>query len=89
MGFLLPPLAVWIPLVVLFSLIVFYFIREFGPGGDFWNEDIDKEDSVIDFWIVLLFATTAYMIPLVYSVLLGFVMIVSIYLLSIADGERK
>jgi hypothetical protein len=76
-------------LVGLFSVIAFYLIREFGPGGDFWNEDIDKEDSVLDFWIVLLFATTAYMIPLVYSVLLGFVMLLSIYLLAIADGEHK
>jgi hypothetical protein len=82
--------SVWFPIVFAVGIGLFYFWREFGIGGNYWSYVKAKKvghdgesDSVIDFWITLPAITATMKLPMMYAVLLGFIMMVGIYLLSL------
>ena len=85
----LAALGTWIPIIAAVGVGFFYFWREFGVGGNYWSYRKARKlghdgesDSVIDFWITLPAISFTLYVPLVYAVLIGFIMMVGIYLLS-------
>ena len=79
------PLALWIPAVFAFGVVAYYFNREYGLNGDYWNrkEGYDsRSDSVLDFWVVLPPVFILLQVPMVYAVLVALAMATGIYLMS-------
>lgn len=85
LSFLYLPLGTWVPLAFVAGVVLFYFWREYGVGGDYWKRRKgydSKSDSVIDFWVVLPPVFILMQVPLVYAVLTALTMITGIYLMS-------
>ena len=85
-SFFWPVVGLWIPIVAAAAVGLFYFWREFGINGDYWNRKKgydSQSDSVLDFWIVLPPIFILMQVPMVYAVLTATLMIVGLYLLSL------
>jgi hypothetical protein len=89
-SFFYPPLYSRVPAV--FATVVggYYFWREFGKGGDYWKRKKghdSQSDSVLDFWFTLPAIYAAFMLPIVYAVLVSFFMMAGIYILAHYGGD--
>lgn len=84
-GFFYLPLNTWLPAIAAFAVTAFYFNREYGLNGDYWNrkkEYDSKSDSVLDFWVVLPPVFILLQITMVNAVLVALAMATGIYLMS-------